>query len=66
MIDCRNVHIADLTMKDAACWMQNYLNCENLLLEGLTVRNHANYNNDGMDIDGCRNVVIRNSGSARG
>ena len=60
MIDCRNVHIADLTMKDAACWMQNYLNCENLLLEGLTVRNHANYNNDGMDIDGCRNVVIRN------
>ena len=60
MIDCRNVHIANLTMKDAACWMQNYLNCENLLLEGVTVRNHANYNNDGMDIDGCRNVVIRN------
>ena len=46
-------------MKNAACWMQNYLNCENLLLEGITVRNHANYNNDGMDIDGCRNVVIR-------
>ena len=58
-IDCRRVHIADLTLKNAACWMQNYLNCENLLLEGLTVRNHANYNNDGMDIDGCRNVVIR-------
>ena len=32
MIDCRNVHIADLTMKNAACWMQNFLNCENLLL----------------------------------
>ena len=59
MIDCRRVHVADLKMKNAACWMQNYLNCENLLLEGITVRNHANYNNDGMDIDGCRNVVIR-------
>ena len=59
MIDCRRVHIANLTIKNAACWMQNYLNCENLLLEGVTVRNHANYNNDGMDIDGCRNVVIR-------
>ena len=59
MIDCRHVHIAGLTMKNASCWMQNYLNCENLLLEGLTVRNHANYNNDGMDIDGCRNVVVR-------
>jgi len=66
MIDCRNVHIADLTMKDAACWMQNYLNCENLLLEGITVRNHANYNNDGMDIDGCRNVIIRHCRVASG
>ena len=59
MIDCANVHIANLTMKNAACWMQNYLNCENLLLEGITVRNHANDNNDGMDIDGCRNVIVR-------
>ena len=59
VIDCSRVHIANLTMKNAACWMQNYLNCEHLLIEGITVRNHANYNNDGMDIDGCRNVVIR-------
>lgn len=60
IIDCSHVHVANLTMKNAACWMQNYLNCEDLLIEGITVRNHANYNNDGMDIDGCRNVVIRN------
>lgn len=59
IIDCKRVHVADLTMKNAACWMQNYLNCEHLLIEGITVRNHVNYNNDGMDIDGCRNVVIR-------
>lgn len=58
-IDCHSVHISNLTMKNAACWMQNYLNCDELLIEGLTVRNHANYNNDGMDIDGCRDVVIR-------
>ena len=59
IIDCNRVHITNLTMKKAACWMQNYLNCEQLLIEGITVRNHANYNNDGMDIDGCRHVVIR-------
>ncbi len=59
IIDCSRVHIAGLTLKNAACWMQNYLNCDHLLLEGLTVRNHANYNNDGIDVDGCRNVVIR-------
>ncbi len=59
VIDCRDVLISGLTMKNAACWMQNYLNCDRLTLEGLTVRNHANYNNDGMDLDGCRDVFIR-------
>ncbi len=59
IIDCEGVQVAGLTLKNAACWMQNYLNCRQLLLEDLTVRNHANYNNDGMDIDGCRDVVIR-------
>ncbi len=59
LIDCRRVNVADLTLKDAACWMQNYLNCEDVLIERLTVRNHANYNNDGIDIDGCRRVWLR-------
>ncbi len=59
-IDCRRITVQDLTLRDSPCWMQNYLNCEDLLIERVTVRNHANYNNDGMDIDGCRRVLIRN------
>ena len=59
MIDCRDVLVSGLTMKNSPCWMQNYLNCDCLTLCGLTVRNHANYNNDGMDIDGCRDVLVR-------
>ena len=58
-VDCRNVHVHDLTLRDSACWMENYFNCDNVLLERITVRNQANYNNDGIDIDGCRNVIIR-------
>ena len=60
MVDCKGVHVHDITLRDAACWMENYFNCDNILLERLTVRNQANYNNDGIDIDGCRDVVIRN------
>lgn len=60
VIDCRNVHVNGLTLRDSPCWMQNYLNCERLLIENLVVRNHANYNNDGIDIDGCRDVIVRN------
>ncbi len=59
MIDCKRVHISGLTMKNSPCWMQNYLNCEQVLIENLTVRNHANYNNDGIDLDGCRDVILR-------
>ena len=59
IIDSNNVHIDGIFLKDAACWMQNYLNCENLLIENIHVENQANYNNDGIDIDGCRNVIVR-------
>ena len=60
LVDCRGVHVHDITLRDAACWMENYFNCDNVLLERITVRNQANYNNDGIDIDGCRDVIIRN------
>lgn len=59
LIDCKGVHVHHITLRNAACWMQNYLNCDEVLLEHVTVRNQANYNNDGIDIDGCRDVVIR-------
>ena len=61
IIDCQRIHIQGITLKDSPCWMQNYLNCEDLLVEKMTVENQANYNNDGIDIDGCRNVIVRNS-----
>ena len=59
MIDCRDVHVCDITLKDSPCWMQDYLHCERLLVERIQVYNHANYNNDGIDIDGCRDVIVR-------
>lgn len=61
VIDCQRVHVHGLTLKDSPCWMQNYLNCEDLLIERITVENQANYNNDGLDIDGCRRVIVRDS-----
>ncbi len=61
VLDCKQVVIQNITLRDAACWMQNYLNCENVLIDGVTVDNHANWNNDGLDIDGCRNVIVRNT-----
>ena len=59
IIDCKTIVIDSITLKDSACWMQNYLNCEDLILQNVTVDNQANSNNDGIDIDGCRNVIVR-------
>ncbi len=57
-VECKNIRIENLTMMNSAMWMQQYLACEDLFISGIKVYNHANQNNDMMDIDGCKNVVI--------
>jgi polygalacturonase len=58
MIGCKNVRVEQVRMQNSAMWMQHYLGCENLTLCGLKVYNHCNKNNDMVDVDGCRNVLI--------
>jgi polygalacturonase len=41
-------------------WVQHYLACEDLVLDGISVESVVNANNDGIDIDGCRRVRISN------
>jgi polygalacturonase len=41
-------------------WMQLYLHCDGVHVEGITVWNHARRCNDGIDIDSTRNVKILN------
>lgn len=60
MIECTNVTLKDITLTNAAAWMQNYICCKRMIFDGIKVSNHANYNNDGLDPDGCRDVIIRN------
>lgn len=57
---CRRSSVRDLTLRDAACWVQTYRDCEDLVLEGLTVRSTTYWNNDGIDLYDCRRVVVRN------
>lgn len=58
--ECRNVKVRDITLKRSAFWMQNYLACEDVLIEGITVENVGPANTDGLDLDGCKNVRIAN------
>ena len=58
LISCSNVLVEGITMLNAGIWNQHYLNCEDVQIHRLKVYNHCNRNNDGLDIDGCRRVVV--------
>ena len=58
MIECSDVTVEGITLLNSPMWMQHYLACEKLIVRGITVYNHCNKNNDMIDIDGCRDVVI--------
>lgn len=60
-ISCRNIRIEQVHLRNAGIWNQHYLNCEDVLVDRIQVFNHANRNNDGIDIDGCRRFTLSNS-----
>ncbi|MCC5930971.1 MAG: glycoside hydrolase family 28 protein [Cyclobacteriaceae bacterium] len=61
LISCKKIEISGITLRNSAMWNQHYLNCEDLIIDNIQVYNHCNRNNDGIDIDGCRRVVLSNS-----
>jgi polygalacturonase len=57
-INCSRVLIENVSLRNSGCWMQHYLACDFLQIRSIKVFNHSNKNNDGIDVDGCRNVTI--------
>lgn len=57
-VSCRDVRVEGLRLRNSGLWMQHYLNCDRVQIRGLNVWNHSNHNNDMMDIDGCRQVIV--------
>jgi len=55
---CRNVRIEGVTLRNSAMWVQQYLGCDTVVIRDINVYSHVNRNNDMMDIDSCRNVMI--------
>ena len=55
--DCKGVRLADFKLRDAACWGVVLKCCEDVDIRRLAIDNHANANNDGIDVE-AKNVVI--------
>lgn len=60
IIGCREVSMRGLTLRNSPMWVQHYLACQGVCIEGIRVESTCNANNDGIDIDGCERVRIAN------
>lgn len=56
-IDCENVLLEKFTLIDGPSWNIHPVTCENVTVRGVHVKTMGP-NNDGIDPDSCRNVVI--------
>lgn len=58
--ECENVKVEGVFLKNSPCWTVHMLYCNDVLIEGITIRNPSDSpNTDGIDPDGCSNVRIQ-------
>jgi len=58
-VGCRWLRVEGLRIENAAGWTMRPINCDNVLLHGLSIKNpNIGSNTDGMDITGCQNVFV--------
>ena len=61
MTHCDQLTFSGVTYKRPAFWGLHLVDCRNIHFNGVTIRfRNNNYNNDGIDLDGCEHVLIEN------
>lgn len=59
MYECRDVRIEDVSLIDSPCWTVWLMKCERVSIRGARVLGDQRMiNNDGIDVDCCRDVTI--------
>lgn len=59
-INCKDIHINDITLINPAAWTSAWLYCDEITVSGIRIHSRANGNGDGLDFDGCTNVRVSN------
>ena len=57
LAECDGVHVRDLIIRDSPCWTIVPLHSRRVLIEGVTICNSSNHNDDG--IDPCNSQLIQ-------
>ncbi|MDR2917164.1 MAG: glycoside hydrolase family 28 protein [Tannerella sp.] len=60
--NCKNVYLQGVIFQNSPAWNIHPLMCENLIMDGVLVRNPSYaQNGDGLDLESCLNSIIVNS-----
>lgn len=60
--NCENVMLEGCTFQNSPSWNLHPVYCRNLIVRDIKVRNpHYSANGDGLDIDACQNVLVKDS-----
>ena len=61
LVNCARVTFTGLTFQNPAAWCIHLVECRQVRFDGITIESRGNnINNDGIDLDGCRDVTIEN------
>lgn len=59
MVRCHNVIVNGVTLNYAAAWTSHYFQCKQVNIKNVHIVSRGVAHNDGMDIDGCQDVSIK-------
>lgn len=57
-VSCTNVRYEGLTLRNSGFWMMHNFNIDTLVIKNLNIVNQNLGNGDGVNIDGCRHVIV--------
>lgn len=58
-VRCANITVSDVYMEGPAAWTMHFFESKNILVERVIIRSRGLSNNDGIDIDCCQDVVVK-------
>jgi hypothetical protein len=59
IVRCSGVNVQGITLKYAGAWTSHYFQSKNIRIEQVKIESYGVAHNDGIDVDGCQDMVIK-------
>ena len=59
-VGCQDVRVEDVHLRNSAGWGLSFHHCRDMVLRNLDIFNRAYWNNDGIDLTDCQQVLVEN------